>query len=422
LEKVILLRYGELHLKGRNRPFFEKALLKSIEKALIDFQNIAINKTDGRVYITRQQVREDAFVFPRTSETKNYAADDDIAGKSSCIDFQNIEAMIDRLKKVFGLVSMSVAFKVNKDIDAIKECSEYLIDNFLKENPFCTSFKVQSKRSDKNFYMDSIELNASLGEHILHKFPLLHVDVHNPGVTLHLEVREHAYLYNKIIPASGGMPSATNGKAVLLLSGGIDSPVAGHMVAKRGVEPIAVHFYSFPYTGERSKQKVIDLCRILSQYCGPLKLYIVPFTQIQQEIYDKCPQNYLTILMRRFMMEIAQKVAEKESAKALVTGESIGQVASQTIDGLYVTDDAVSLPVFRPLIGMDKVEIMDRARIIGTYEVSILPYEDCCTVFMPKNPVIYPSVQKAREAIVMLDKEKLIDDALSGAEIMILRY
>jgi len=396
LEKVILLRYGELHLKGRNRPFFEKALLKSIEKTLSDFQNIEISNIDGRIYIN---------------------------GKSSGLKaLENADAITEKLKKVFGLVSISQAFRIKKDFDVIKNCSEYVIDSFLKENPSCTSFKVQSKRSDKTFCMDSVELNASLGEHILHKFPSLHVDVHNPGVILYLEVREHAYVYNDIQPAAGGMPYATNGKAVLLLSGGIDSPVAGHMVAKRGVEPVAVHFYSFPYTGERSKQKVIDLCRILSQYCGQLKLYIVPFTRIQQEIHEKCPQNYLTIIMRCFMMEIAQKVAEKENAKALVTGESIGQVASQTIDSLYVTDDAVSLPVFRPLIGMDKVEIMDRARKIGTYEVSILPYEDCCTVFMPKNPVIYPSVQKTREAIDMLDKEQLIDDALSGVEIMMVRY
>ena len=406
MEKVILLRYGELHLKGRNRPFFEKALLKSIERALFDFQNIAINKTDGRIYI---------------SEEKN-GSDENSSEKPGLNGLENTGALIERLKKVFGLVSISEAFRVKKDISAIKQCSEYVIDNFLEENPSRSSFKVQSKRSDKTFFMDSVELNASVGEHILDKFPSLHVDVHNPGVILYLEVREHAYVYNDIIPAAGGMPSATNGKAILLLSGGIDSPVAGHMVAKRGVEPIAVHFYSFPYTGERSKQKVIDLCRMLSQYCGQLKLYIVPFTRIQQEIHEKCPQNYLTIIMRCFMMEIAQKVAEKENAKALVTGESIGQVASQTIDSLYVTDDSVSLPVFRPLIGMDKVEIMDRARKIGTYEISILPYEDCCTVFVPKNPAIHPSIQKTREAIGMLDREKLIEGAISGAEIMIATF
>ncbi len=394
LEKVILLRYGELHLKGRNRPFFEKALLKSIEKALFDFKNLAVSKADGRIYVSEVKIGLEAF--------------------------QNIDAIIDKLRKVFGLVSISMAYRVKKDVDTIKECSEKALSEFLRENPSCTSFKVQSKRSDKNFRMDSVELNIILGEHLLGKFPMIHVNVHNPGVTVYLEVREYAYIYTNIIPAAGGMPFATNGKAVLLLSGGIDSPVAGYMVAKRGVEPIAVHFYSFPYTGEQSKQKVIELSRILSQYCGQLKLYIVPFTQIQQEIYDKCPQNYLTILMRRVMMEIAQRIAIKEDAKALVTGESIGQVASQTIDSLYVTDDAVTLPVFRPLIGMDKVEIMDRARKIGTYETSILPYEDCCTVFVPKNPIIYPSVQKAREAIALLDTNELIEEAISGAEIMIL--
>jgi thiamine biosynthesis protein ThiI len=369
--------------------------LKSIERALVGFNHLAISKTDGRIYISQE--------------------------KPGLELLQNIDVVIDKLKKVFGLVSISMAYRIKKEVDVIKECAEYALGEFLRDNPSCTSFKVQSKRSDKNFCMDSVELNMSLGEHLLGKFPMIHVNVHNPGVTVYLEVREHAYVYTNIIPASGGMPLATNGKAVLLLSGGIDSPVAGYMIAKRGVEPVAVHFYSFPYTGERSKQKVIDLCGILSLYCGPLKLYIVPFTQIQQEIYDKCPQNYLTIIMRRFMMEIAQKIALKENAKALVTGESIGQVASQTIDSLYVTDDAVSLPVFRPLIGMDKVEIMDRARNIGTYETSILPYEDCCTVFVPKNPAIYPSVQKAREAISLLDSDKLVDEAVSGAEIRIVR-
>ena len=406
MEKVILLRYGEIHLKGRNRPFFEKALLKSIENSLHDFSQIVVRKVDGRIYIS-EQTRTDYDGHAESSTSK---------------EFKDIDVLIERLKKVFGLVSISVAFRIKKDIESIKESSVYVIDKFLKENPTCSSFKVQSKRSDKTFSMDSVELNISLGEHILNKFPMLHVDVHNPGITLYLEVREHAYIYDNIISAAGGMPSATNGKAILLLSGGIDSPVAGYMVAKRGVEPIAVHFYSFPYTGERSKQKVIDLCGILSQYCGPLKLYIVPFTRIQQEIYDKCPQSYLTIIMRCFMMEIAQRAAEKENAKALVTGESIGQVASQTIDSLYVTDEAVSLPVFRPLIGMDKVEIMDRARKIGTYDISILPYEDCCTVFVPKNPAISPSIQKARDAIALIDKDTLIDDAFAGAEVMIVTY
>lgn len=393
MEKVLLLRYGELHLKGRNRPFFEKALLKSIERALVGFNHIAISKADGRIYISQE--------------------------KSGLELTQNIGKIIDKLKKVFGLVSISVAYRVNKEFGVIKECAEYALGEFLGQNPSCTSFKVQAKRSDKNFHLDSVELNMSLGEYLLGKFPMIHVDVHNPGVTVYLEVREHAYIYTDIIPASGGMPSATNGKAVLLLSGGIDSPVAGHMVAKRGVELIAVHFYSFPYTGEQSKQKVIDLCGILSQYCGSLKLYIIPFTQIQQEIYEKCPQNYLTIIMRCFMMDIAQRIAVKENAKALVTGESIGQVASQTIDSLFVTDDAVSLPVFRPLIGMDKVEIMDRARNIGTYETSILPYEDCCTVFVPKNPVIYPSVEKTREAIKLLESDKLIDEAIHKGTVLL---
>jgi len=399
LEKVILLRYGELHLKGKNRPFFEKALIESIKSALIDFKNIKILKADGRIYVTQQT--EKAEIYDSEWE-------------------RTVKDIMSRLEKVFGLVSISIAYKVKKDMETIEVCAEYALGEFIRENTSCKSFKMQSKRSDKNFCLNSVELNMSLGDYLLDKFPKIYVDVHNPDVTVYLEVREHAYIYTGITPAAGGMPKATNGKAILLLSGGIDSPVAGYMVAKRGVEIIAVHFYSFPYTGEQSKQKVLDLSQILSQYCGPLKLYIVPFTQIQQEIYDECPQNYLTIIMRRFMMEIAQRIAFKEGAKALVTGESIGQVASQTIDSLLVTDDAVTLPVFRPLIGMDKVEIMDRARRIGSYETSIRPYEDCCTVFTPKNPVIYPIVQKAREAAALLESNKLIDEAVSGAEVMVM--
>jgi len=378
--------------------------MKSIKSALAEFQNINAEQINGRIYVRKISRLEN-------SESENIGF----------TDVYEIEKIKNKLEKVFGLVSISIALKSDKKIEDIEKCAKEVFDTALLENANLQTFKIQARRSDKEFALDSVELNRHMGGYILDEFPQIRVDVHNPGITIYVEIREKAYVYTDITPSAGGMPLSTNGKAVLLLSGGIDSPVAGHMVAKRGVEIVAVHFYSFPYTGEQSKQKVVDLAKILSEYCGGLKLYIVPFTQIQQEIFEKCSKNYLTIVMRCFMMKISQKVALKEEAKALITGESIGQVASQTMDSLYVTDNAVTLPIFRPLIGMDKVEVMERARNIGTYETSILPFEDCCTIFTPKNPAIYPTIEKTRECMEALDVEKLIEEAVIGAEVLMIK-
>jgi thiamine biosynthesis protein ThiI len=280
------------------------------------------------------------------------------------------------------------------------------------------SFKVTARRSDKNYFLDSPQINSRMGEYILNHNPNLTVDVKNPQHTMNVEIREFAYLYVEVIPGAGGMPVGSNGKAALLLSGGIDSPVAGYMIAKRGVELCAVHFYSFPYTGERSKEKVLQLARTLAiSSCG-MRVHIVPFTKIQMQIHEKCSPEYTTLIMRRFMMRLADRVAQQEGAQALITGESIGQVASQTMDALCCTDVVVSRPVFRPLIGFDKIDIIDYAVKIDTYETSCLPYEDCCTVFTPKHPITHPKLDKTQIAESVLDIEALIEEAMQGIEII----
>ena len=389
MERVALLRYGEIHLKGLNRPYFERALYNNIVNALKPYEGVTVRKAEGRYYV--ENIGDDPRIF-------------------------------DSVAKIFGIISFSPALKVEKDVAAIQKAAEVLVREVMEAKSSSPgekiTFKVESRRSDKSFPLNSMELSPKVGAYLLRSIPNLKVDVHHPMITVNVEVREQAYVYCQVIPAAGGMPVGTNGKAALLLSGGIDSPVAGWMIAKRGVELIAVHYHSFPYTSERAKEKVIDLCRILSQYCGEIKLHVVPFTRIQQELYQKCPHNLLTILMRRFMMRIAEVVAHKEDAKALVTGESLGQVASQTMESLCATNDAVSIPVFRPLIGMDKIEIMDLAKKIGTYETSILPYEDCCTVFVPKHPTTRPKLEMVREAEKLVEGDKLIEEAIANIEVL----
>ncbi|HHU49719.1 MAG: tRNA uracil 4-sulfurtransferase ThiI [Caldicoprobacterales bacterium] len=386
MEKVILIRYGEIHLKGRNRPFFEKRLLNNIKKALQDIPDVKVTRAQGRYYV------------------ENYADE---------------KAVIQALTRVFGIVSISPAYKIEKDFELLTEYSkksiEHLLFDLQKEE---LTFKVESRRADKRFPMDSMEINRELGARLLKAFPQLKVDVHKPEVLLNVEIREFCYLYHQSIPCAGGMPVGTNGKAVLLLSGGIDSPVAGWMIAKRGVELTAVHYHSFPYTSDRSKEKVIDLAGILTRYTGSMRLHIVPFTRIQQELYENCPDEQLTILMRRFMMKIAEEIARREGAAALITGESIGQVASQTLEGLVVTNHAVSIPVFRPLIGFDKIDIMNLAQTIGTYETSILPYEDCCTVFTPRHPVTHPRLDKILKSEMLINGDELIQEALDNTELV----
>ena len=282
------------------------------------------------------------------------------------------------------------------------------------------TFKVEARRSDKRYPMDSPQINAEVGGYILDHCQGLTVDVHHPDHVMSVEIRDEAYLYVRVIPAAGGMPVGTGGKAALLLSGGIDSPVAGYMIAKRGVELCAVHFWSFPYTSERAKEKVIDLARILSESCCSIRVHVVPFTDIQLQIHEKCPEDYTTLIMRRFMMRIAERIARQEGAEALITGESIGQVASQTMTALNMTNQVVEMPVFRPLIGFDKIDIIRYAEKIGTYETSCLPYEDCCTVFTPRHPATHPKLDKILQGENALDGERLIAEALAAEEVVTL--
>lgn len=385
MDKIILVRYGEIYLKGQNRPYFERALVNNIKKAVKPYGRAKVYKAQSRIYI------------------EGISAD---------------RAVLNSLSKVFGAIGINPAWRTDKDMDSISRIVGIAMEEALEERGSQRStFKVETRRADKNFPMNSMEVSRELGSYLLKRFPELKVDVHNPDIRINVEIREEALIYHENIPGAGGMPVGTNGKAALLLSGGIDSPVAGWMIAKRGVRLTAIHYHSFPFTSDKSKEKVMDLCRLLTTYCGPIRLHVVPFTEIQQELYEKCPDGLLTVLMRRYMMRIAESIAGEEGAKALVTGESIGQVASQTLEALAATDDVVSMPVFRPLIGMDKGEIISIAEDIGTYETSILPYEDCCTVFVPRHPVTKPRLDRVRRAETSIDGETLIQRAIEGTEI-----
>ncbi|MEA4853322.1 MAG: tRNA uracil 4-sulfurtransferase ThiI [Christensenella sp.] len=388
---ILLLRYGEIHLKGLNRPHFEALQKAAIKRALRDFPDAVTEKGYGRFYVT--------------------GLEDD-----------QIPRAIESLRRVFGLHSLSPAVEIEKDMDSISETMIALTKDYMQKKGLKNAtFKVEAKRADKRFPLSSMQLAADLGGKILDAVEGLSVDVHNPDFIVHIEVREQCYGYVDVIPCAGGMPQRSGGRAMLLLSGGIDSPVAGYMVAKRGVQLSAVHYHSFPYTSEAAKQKVIDLAKIVSEYSGRIHLHVVSFTEIQMQIYEKCPHEMLVIIMRRFMMRIAQKLAEKDQALAIVTGESIGQVASQTMESMYVTGSVVEkMPVFRPLIGMDKLDIIDIATRIGTYETSILPYEDCCTVFVPKHPTTRPKLERIIEAEQVLDIDALVAAAVEGAEKMVI--
>ncbi len=390
MKKIILVRYGEIILKGLNRPVFEDKLIGNIKNAVLKAGNAKIFKSQGRIYI-EPQVEEYDFDF-----------------------------VLNKITKIFGVVSVSQVWKIDTDYEQIK-ATALIVAKELVANKGYKTFKLETKRGNKKFPMQSPEISADVGGYLLENIPGLSVDVKNPDFIVHLEVRESSYVYSEIIKAHGGMPIGSNGKAMLLLSGGIDSPVAGWMMGKRGVEIEAVHFYSYPYTSERAKQKVIDLAQKLSGYCGKLKLHIVPFTEIQLAINDNCPEDQLTIIMRRIMMKIAEIIARKTDAMALITGESMGQVASQTMQSLYCTDAAVNMPVFRPLIGMDKVEVVDIARKIDTFETSILPYEDCCTVFVAKHPQTKPKLEKILKSEGVVDFEPLIDKAVEGTEVIVLK-
>lgn len=388
MEKVLIIRYGEINLKGLNKPYFENTLLRNIRTAVKHIGKMNIYKAHGRTYIDLEEYDEDE--------------------------------VIDAVTKVFGIVSVSVAYIFEVDMDRICEMALEQAKECLEEDDIKT-FKVESKRGNKKFPVKSPEISRTVGGYIYENTDDLEVDVHNPDVIINVEVRDKAYVYSRKIPGYGGMPYRTSGKAMLLLSGGIDSPVAGWLVAKRGVEIEAIHYHSYPFTSDRAKEKVIELAKILSTYCGRIRLHSINLLNIQKAINENCRPEQMTILSRRFMMAIAEKVALDRKCKALVTGESIGQVASQTMESLNVTNSTVNMPVFRPLIAMDKMDIVKISKTIDTYETSILPFEDCCTVFLPDRPVTKPKLDKILESEKLLDVEGLIKDAINEMEVIIVK-
>lgn len=387
---AFLIKYAEIGVKGKNRYLFEEALAKQIKYALKRCEgDFAVTRTPGRIYI------------------------------EALSDF-DFDETVDNLKTVFGISGICPVVHVEDEgFEKLGEAVVKYMDEVYPDKNI--SFKVQARRARKNYSLNSMELNAELGGVILDAFPELTVDVHNPDVLLNVEIREKIYIYSETIPGPGGMPIGSNGKAMLLLSGGIDSPVAGYMVAKRGVKIDAVYFHAPPYTSDRAKQKVVDLARQVSRYTGPIYLHVINFTDIQLYIYEKCPHDELTIIMRRYMMKIAEKIAKDTECLGLITGESIGQVASQTIQSLAVTNEVCTLPVFRPLIGFDKMEIVDVSEKIGTYETSILPYEDCCTIFVAKHPVTKPNLNviKRHEQNLNEKIDELVQTALDTDEVIV---
>lgn len=372
--KAFLIKYAEIGLKGKNRHVFENALKDQIRFNLDRIGKFEVSREQGRIFV-------------------------------ECHEDFDYEETVSALKKVFGVWGiMPVVVIDSTDWQVIKEEVASYVDKFYPEKNF--TFKVEAKRSNKQYELTSPEICAKMGAHLLQQFPELKVDVHNPETRIWVEVRTKTYVYSHVIPGPGGMPVGTGGKAMLLLSGGIDSPVAGYMISKRGVKIDATYFHAPPYTSERAKQKVVDLAKIVSAYTGPIHLHIVNFTDIQMYIYEQCPHEELTIIMRRYMMRIAEELAKKSSCLGLITGESIGQVASQTMHSLNATNAVCTLPVYRPLIGLDKQEIIEVSEKIGTYETSILPYEDCCTIFVAKHPVTRPilsQIEKNEENL----KEKI---------------
>ncbi len=380
MENVIIVRYSEIHLKGKNRGYFERVLILNMEKSLKGIKH-EIKRLSGRYLI------------------EGFNGND-------------TDIIVSRLKKVFGIHSLSIALKVKSDIEEIftaacKVCGEN------------GTFKVKTHRADKSFPMDSMQISAELGGRLLNRYKNLSVDVHEPDFTVDVDVREDgsSLVFNEIIKGAGGMPVGTSGKGLLLISGGIDSPVAGHMIAKRGMQIDCIHFHSYPYTNMQAKDKVIELAGVLSGYTCGTRLNVVSVTHIQEEIHKKCNGEYMVTLLRRFMMRLAEKTAEKIGAQCLITGESLGQVASQTVEGITSSNSVIrKLPVLRPLCGFDKDEIIERSREIGAFDISIRPYEDCCTVFLPKHPVIKPSIASVLEEESKLEVDKLIEEAMSSLE------
>lgn len=380
---LLLVRYGELSLKGRNRKTFEDLLLSNIRANIKNLPHGEIRKTFGRIYL----------------ETED-----------------NWEELAQRLQRVFGIVSVSPVLRRELDLDAIKEGAGLVV----QDTPG-TTFKVETRRTSKSFPLTSPEISRTVGGYLLKNFPHLQVDVHNPDFVVNLEVRsEGAFIYSRVLPCLGGLPAGSSGKGLLLLSGGIDSPVAGFLSMKRGVNVEGLHFHSYPFTSERSKEKVVELARLLAPYNagGKFKLWVAYFTEIQKALQKGSYPSLNITLMRRFMLRIGTELAEREGALALITGDSLGQVASQTMESIRTINEVTNLPVYRPLIGLDKQEIVELSREIGTYETSILPYDDCCTVFVPKNPATRPTVEQVLKAEAELDVEGLIAEALEKTELL----
>ncbi|MGI6498672.1 MAG: tRNA uracil 4-sulfurtransferase ThiI [Oscillospiraceae bacterium] len=386
MDEVILLKLGELVLKGLNRRNFEDRLLRNIRRRLVPFGAFEVYAKQSTVYI---EPREDG-----------------------C----DLEGAYGAMQTVFGVAGISRARGCPKDLDEIIQTAKDYLGETLRG---AGTFKVESKRADKRFPLTSIQISQQVGGALHDAFPHLQVDVHHPQVTVYIEMRETAaYVHTNPAPGAGGLPVGMGGRAVTLLSGGIDSPVASYMMAKRGAQLIPVHFFSYPYTSPEAKEKVLELARILTRYCGRMRVHVVPFTKVQEEIRRACPEEYFTLIMRRFMMRIAAALAERTGAKAVVTGESLGQVASQTMEALGVTEAVCDLPVLRPVIGMDKEEIVRIARKIGTFDTSILPYEDCCTVFTPRHPRTKPNRSDVEQAEAGLDIARLVEEALAETERM----
>ncbi|MBQ9980964.1 MAG: tRNA 4-thiouridine(8) synthase ThiI [Oscillospiraceae bacterium] len=389
MKEIILAKYGEIALKGLNKNTFEDLLIKNIKRRLKPLGNFDYVRQQSTIYI--QSADENA----------------------------DLDMVMDKLATVFGVAAICKAAVLEKDFEKI--CSgayEYLEDTLT----YARTFKVEAKRADKRFPMKSPEICMELGGRLLEKFPHLKVDVKNPEITVTVEIRDtNAYVHAVKIQGAGGLPVGSSGKAMLLVSGGIDSPVAGYMMAKRGIHISAVHFVSPPYTSERARIKVEQLCEKLTGYCGNIAFFCVPFTEIQEAIKDNCPEEYFTIIMRRLMMEIAQKLADKDDCLALITGESVGQVASQTLKAIACTDAVCRMPVFRPLIGMDKTEIVAISRKIDTFDISIQPYEDCCTVFTPKHPKTKPSVEEIENAQNAFDFSEMIKKAIEETEMKLIK-
>lgn len=386
---TFLLKYGEIGIKGKNRYLFEDALVRQIRYALKDVEGtFSVYKSQARIYV-------------------------------DCEGEYDYDETVEHLQRVFGLVGICPVVRMeDNEFDQLKKDVVAYMDEMYPDKNL--SFKVEARRAKKSYPKTSMEINCDLGEAILEAFPETHVDVHKPDVMLHVEVRNEIYVYSQIIPGAGGMPVGTNGSAMLLLSGGIDSPVAGYMISKRGVGLEATYFHAPPYTSERAKQKVVDLAKIVARYSGPIKLHVVNFTDIQLYIYDKCPHDELTIIMRRYMMRIAEHFAKADGCLGLITGESIGQVASQTMQSLAATNDACTLPVYRPVIGFDKQEIVDISEKIDTYETSIQPFEDCCTIFVAKHPVTKPNIEVIQRSEEKLAEkiDEMVKEAIDTVEVI----